>query len=46
MDTPSRRGRALGRWKDRVKKHMHEEGGTRGGGLEQAKRAKRKCLDS
>ncbi len=31
---PSRRGRPLGRWKDRVKEYMSEKGATRGGGLE------------
>ncbi len=38
---PSRRGRPLGRWKDRVE-YMSERGATRGGGLEQARR---ECLD-
>ncbi len=37
----SRRGRPLGRWKDRVKEYMSERGATRGGGLEQARR---ECL--
>ncbi len=39
-----RRGRPLGRWKDRVKEYMSERGATRGGGggLEQTRR---ECLD-
>ncbi len=39
---PSRRGRPLGRWNDRVKEYMSERGATRRGGLEQARR---ECLD-
>ncbi len=35
---PNRRGRPLGRWKDREKGYMSERGATRGGGLEQARR--------
>ncbi len=31
---PSRRGRPLGRWKDRVKEYMSERGATTGGGIE------------
>ncbi len=36
-----RRGRPLGRWKNRVKEYMSERGATRGEGLEQASR---ECL--
>ncbi len=36
----SRRGRPLGRWKDRVKEYMCERGASRG--LDQARR---ECLD-
>ncbi len=32
---PSRKGRSLGRWKDRVKEYMCERGVSRGRGLEQ-----------
>ncbi len=39
----SRRGRPLGRWKDRVKEYKCERDTTRGGGLEQTCR---ECLDS
>ncbi len=28
---PNSRGRALGRWRDRVKEYMRERGATRGG---------------
>ncbi len=35
---PYRRGRPLGRWKDRVKEYISERGATRGEGLEQARR--------
>ncbi len=38
----SRRGRPLGRWRDRVKEYMCDRGATRGGGLDQARR---ECLD-
>ncbi len=41
MKGHSRRGRPLGRWKDRVKEYMSERGASRGEGLEQANR---KCL--
>ncbi len=34
----SRKGRPLGRWKDRVKECMSERGGSRGVGLEQGRR--------
>ncbi len=33
-----RKGRLLGKWKDRVKEYMCERGATRGGGLDQARR--------
>ncbi len=39
---PSRKGRPLGRWKDKGKDYMSERGATRRGGFEQAKR---ECLD-
>ncbi len=39
---PSRRGRPLGIWKDRVKEYMSERGATRGGGIEEVRR---ECLD-
>ncbi len=39
---PSRRGRPLGRWKDRLKEYMSEGGANRGRGFEQTKR---ECLD-
>ncbi len=35
---PFRKGRLLGRWKDRVKENMSETGAIRGEGLEQTKR--------
>ncbi len=35
---PSRRGRPLGKWNDRLKKYMSGRGATRRGGLEQAMR--------
>ncbi len=38
----NRRGRPLGRWRDRVGEYIHERGANRGGGLEQIKR---ECLD-
>ncbi len=38
IKSPSRRGRQLGRWKDKVREYMSERGATRGGGLEQARR--------
>ncbi len=38
IEAPSRRGRSLGRWKDRVKEYMSERGVTRGGELEQARK--------
>ncbi len=41
IEGPSRRGRPLGRWEDRVKKYMSERG-VRGNGLEQARR---ECMD-
>ncbi len=34
IEGPSRRGRPLGRWKDRVKKYMSERGASREGGCE------------
>ncbi len=42
IEGPGRRGRSLGRWKNRVKQCMSESGATRGGVLEQARRD---CLD-
>ncbi len=42
IEGPGKRGRPLGRWKDRVKEYMSERSATRGGGLEQARR---ECLD-
>ncbi len=39
---PSSRGKPPGRWRNRVKEYMCEEGATRGGGLDQARR---ECLD-
>ncbi len=42
MKGHSRKGRPLGRWKDRVKECMSERGGSRGAGLEQGRR---ECLD-
>ncbi len=42
IEGPSKKGKPLGRWKDRVKEYMSERGATRGGGLEQARR---ECLD-
>ncbi len=35
---PNRRGRSLGRWKDKIKECMCERGATRGGGLDQARK--------
>ncbi len=37
IEGPSRRGRPLGRWKDRVKEYVSERGTSRGGKLEQVK---------
>ncbi len=42
IENPSRIGRPLGRWKDRVMEYMSERGSNRGGGLKQARR---ECLD-
>jgi len=42
IEGPSRRGRPLGRWKDKVKEYMCERGAGRRGRLEQARR---ECLD-
>ncbi len=42
IEGPSRRGRPLGRWKDRVKEYMSERDDTGKGGLE---KARRECLD-
>ncbi len=39
--SPSRRGRPLERWEDRVKKYMSKRG-VKGNGLEQARR---ECMD-
>ncbi len=39
---PSRKGRPLGKWKDRVKKYTSEKGATGGGGFEQPRT---ECLD-
>ncbi len=39
---PSRRGRPLGRWKDRVKEYISERDATRGRRHEQTRR---ECLD-
>ncbi len=41
-ESPKRRGRPLGRWKDGVGKYMHKIGTDREEWLEQAKR---ECLD-
>ncbi len=41
FEGPSRRGRPLVRWEDRVKEYMNEKG-VRGNGLEQARR---ECMD-
>ncbi len=41
VEGPNRRGRPLGRWKDRVKEYV-SEGGMRGNGLEWARR---ECMD-
>ncbi len=38
---PNRRGRPLGRWKDRVKEYVSERG-VRGNGLEWARRERKK----
>ncbi len=35
---PSKRGRLLGRWEDRVKEYMCERGSSKGQRLEQAER--------
>ncbi len=42
IEGPGRRGRPLGRWKDRVMEYISERSATREGGLEQARR---ECLD-
>ncbi len=42
IEHPGRRGRPLGKWKDKIKEYMSERGATRGEGLEQARR---ECLD-
>ncbi len=34
IEGPSRRGRPLGRWKDRIKEYVSEKGASRGGGLQ------------
>ena len=39
---PSRRGRPILRWKDRIKEYMHEGGANRGRGLE---RVRRGCME-
>ncbi len=39
IEGPSRRGRPLGRWKDRLKKYMSERGDARGEGLNKQKRS-------
>ncbi len=41
VEGPNRRGRPLGRWDDKVKKHVSEKG-TRGNVLEWARR---ECMD-
>ncbi len=38
IEGPSRRGRPLGGWKDRVKEYRSERGATRGGGVEHRRR--------
>ncbi len=38
IEGPSRIGKSLGRWKDRVKEYISGRSDTRGGGLEQARR--------
>ncbi len=35
---PSRKGRPLGRWEDRVREYVSEKGATRGKGIEQTRR--------
>ncbi len=42
IEGSSRRGRPLGRWKDRVKEYMCDRGACRGGQIEQARK---ECLD-
>ena len=42
LEGANRRGRPLGRWRDRVKEYMNERGVRGGGGLE---RARRECMD-
>ena len=39
---PSRRGRPVVRWKDKVKEYLHERVADRGGGIELARR---QCLN-
>ncbi len=39
----SRRGRSLGRWRDRIKEYMSKRGASRGGGLE---KTMRECFSS
>ncbi len=38
IEDSNRRGRPLGRWKDRIKEDMCESGATRKGGFEETKR--------
>ena len=42
IEGPSRRERALVKWKDRVKEYMHKRGADRGEGFEQARG---ECMD-